>query len=62
MAARTNRFAHVQAIRQINNDMCDQPVLSVIAAALRAAADQVIEEASPVEAILAIAAEPEGKS
>jgi hypothetical protein len=39
---------------------CDTQHL--IAAALRAAANQIIEEVSPVEALLAIAAELEGSN
>lgn len=43
----------VQAIRQINNDMYDQPVLSVIAAALRAAAIEIFpDERPPHEALM----------
>lgn len=43
-------------------DHISEDLIPALAAALRAAADQVIEEVSPVEAILAIAAELEGKA
>jgi len=40
-------------------DFCLENVNEIAAAALRSAADQIIEEVSPVEAVLAIAAELE---